>query len=59
MEYRPENFQLQNITKEHTWYAFTAKWILAQKAQNTQDTNHSTYEAQEDRRLTCGCLGPS
>jgi hypothetical protein len=40
-------------TKEHTWYAFTDKWILPQ---STQNTICETHETQKDRRPKCGHL---
>ena len=46
------------ITKEHTWYAIADKWILAQKAWNTQDTTHRPHEAQEEERPKCGYFDP-
>ena len=47
------------VTKEHAWYVLTDKRILAQKARNTQETIHRTYEAQREGRPKGGCLGPS
>ena len=35
------------ITREHTWYGLTDKWIL------TQDTIHNPHEAQEEGRPKC------
>jgi len=43
------------VTKEHTWQAFTDKWIL-EKAWNTHDTTHRSYEAQEEGRPKCECF---
>ena len=34
--------------KNHTWCALTDKWILAQKAQNTQDTINKPCGAQKE-----------
>jgi hypothetical protein len=49
----PENIILSEATllKEHTWYALTDKWILAQ---NTHDTIHRPYEAEQEGRPKCG-----
>ena len=45
------------ITKEHTWYALTDKWILAQK-QNAQDPICKTHETQEEGRPKCEYFVP-
>jgi hypothetical protein len=45
--------------KELSWYAFTDKWILPLKAQNTQYIIHKPHEAQEKGRSKCGCSSPS
>jgi hypothetical protein len=39
------------IAKEHTWYAFTDTWILAQKLQITkiQFTDHMKLKKKEDQ----------
>jgi len=55
--YHPEWVNL--VTKEHTWHVLTDKWIVAPKAQNTQDTIHRPHEAQEEGRPNCGCFSPS
>jgi hypothetical protein len=47
------------VTKEHTWYALTDKWILAPKLGIPKDTIHNPYEAQEEGRPKCGCFRPS
>jgi hypothetical protein len=47
------------ITKEHTWYALTDKWILAQKLRKLlQDTICKTQENQEEERPMCGYFIP-
>jgi hypothetical protein len=47
-EYHPE--WDNSVTKEHTWYAFTDKWILAQKfaIHKTQFTDHMKLKKKED-----------
>ena len=46
-----ENIILSEVvTKEYRWCALTDKWILRKKAQNTHDTTHRPYEAQEEGR---------
>ena len=48
--------QVKPVTKEHTWYILTTKWICPE-AQNTQDTIHQPHKAQEEgRRPKCGCF---
>ena len=39
-------------TKEHTWYALTGKWILAQKLgiPKIQFTDHMTLKKKKDQR---------
>ena len=55
-KYHPE---LGNpITKEHTWYTLTDKWISS-KAQNTKDTIHRPNEAQEEGSPKYGYFNPS
>jgi hypothetical protein len=44
------------VTKEHTWYVLTYKWILGKKAQNTHDTTLRPYKAQEEGRPKCSCF---
>jgi hypothetical protein len=41
------------ITKEHTWYALTDKWILAQKLgiPKIQFTNHMKLKKKEDQSV--------
>jgi hypothetical protein len=46
------------VTKVHTWYSLTDKWILAPKLGNTHDMIHRPYEAQEEGRPKCGCFSP-
>jgi hypothetical protein len=38
------------VTKEHTWYVLTDKWILAQKLRilNIQFTDHMKLKKKED-----------
>jgi hypothetical protein len=46
-----ENTILSVVTqsqKNHTWCALTDKWILPQKAQNTQDTINKPCGAQKE-----------
>ena len=33
--------------------------LISSEAQNTQDTIHRPYKAQEEGRPNCGCFGPS
>jgi hypothetical protein len=49
-KYYPE--QGNPITKEHTWYALTDKWILATKLRisKIQFTNHRKLKKKEDQR---------
>ena len=48
------------ITKEHTWYALTDKWILiSPEAWNTQDPIHRPHETQEEGRSKCRYFDPS
>jgi hypothetical protein len=44
------------VTKEHTWYVLTDKWILGKKLQNTYDTIYRSYEVQKEWRQKCGCF---
>jgi hypothetical protein len=46
------------ITKEHTWYALTDKWILAQKLGilKIQFTNHMKLEKKEDQSVDTSVL---
>jgi hypothetical protein len=41
------------ITEEHTWYAVTDKWILAQKLgiPKIHFTNHMKLKKKEDQRV--------
>jgi hypothetical protein len=41
------------ITKEHTWYALTDKWILAQKF-GIPKIEFSKHEPQKEGRAKCG-----
>jgi hypothetical protein len=47
--------EVTKITKEHTWYAHTDKWILAQKLGIPNIRRPD--EAQEEGRPKCGCFG--
>ena len=40
-----KNIILREVTKKHTWYALTDKWIWAQKSQNIHDITHIPYGA--------------
>ena len=46
------------ITKEHTWYALTDKWILAQKLgiPKIQFTDHMKLKKKEDQRVDASVL---
>jgi hypothetical protein len=44
-----------SVTKEHTWYVLTDKWILGKSV----DTTHGPHEAQEERRPKNGCCRPN
>jgi hypothetical protein len=46
------------ITKEHTWYAFTGKWILAQKLRihKIQFTDHMQFKKKEDQSVDVSVL---
>jgi hypothetical protein len=46
------------ITKEHTWYALTDKWILAQKLRisKMQFANHMKLKKKEDQRVDTSFL---
>ena len=50
-KYYPE--QGNPITKEHTWYALTDKWILAQKLgiPKIQFINHVKLKKEEDQSV--------
>jgi hypothetical protein len=50
-KYHPERGN--PIKKENTWYAFTDKWILAQKIQITriQFTGHMKLKKKEDQSV--------
>jgi len=45
-------------TKEHTWYALTVKWILAQKLRipRIQFTDHMKLKKLEDQRVVASVL---
>jgi hypothetical protein len=47
------------VTKEHTWYALTDKWVLAEKLRipKIQFTDHIKLKKKEDQR--CGCFSLS
>jgi hypothetical protein len=47
------------ITKEHTWYVLTDKWILAQKLRipKIQFAKHMKLKKEEDQRNTQGAEG--
>ena len=49
------------ITKEHTRYAITDKWILAQKLgiPKIQLADHMKLKKKEDQSFLCGCFGSS
>ena len=55
-KYHPEWGNL--ITKEHTWYALTDKWILAQKLRipNIQFTNHMKLKKKENQSVDASVL---
>ena len=42
-----------SITREHTWYIFTEKWILAQKLRipTKQFTDHMKLKKKEDQSV--------
>jgi hypothetical protein len=46
------------ITKEHTWYALTEKWILAQKLEipKIQFTYHMKLKEKEDQSVDASVL---
>jgi hypothetical protein len=46
------------ITKEHTWYALTDKWILAQKLRTPkiQFTKHMKLKKKEDQSMDTSTL---
>ena len=46
------------ITKEHTWYALTDKWILVQKLRipKIQFTNHMKFKKKEDQSVDASVL---
>ena len=47
-----------SVTKEHTWYAFTDKWILAQKLgiPKIQFTDHMKLKKKEDQSVDASVL---
>jgi hypothetical protein len=57
--YYPERSNL--ITKEHTQYALTDKWILAQKLRipKIQFTDHMKLKKKEDQSVVFLLLSPS
>ena len=46
------------MTKEHTWYALTDKWILAQKfgVPKTKFTDHMKLKKKEDHSVDTSVL---
>jgi hypothetical protein len=48
-----ENIILSEVTKEHTWYALTDKWILAQKLRipKIQFTDHMKLKKREEQSV--------
>jgi hypothetical protein len=46
------------VIKEHTWYAFTHKWILAQKLRisKIQFTDHMKLKKSEDQSVDASIL---
>jgi hypothetical protein len=46
------------VTKEHTWYALTDKWISAQKLRipEIQFTNHMKFKKKEDQSVDTSIL---
>jgi hypothetical protein len=50
-KYHPERGN--PITKEHTWYALSEKWILSQKlgVPKVQFTDHMKLKKKEDRSI--------
>jgi hypothetical protein len=46
------------VTKEHTWYTFTDKWILAQKLRipKIKFTNHMKLDKKEDQSVNTSVL---
>ena len=46
------------VTKEHTWYALTGKWILAQKLgiPKIQFTDHMKLKKKEDQSVNTSVL---
>ena len=53
-----ENIILSEVTKEHTWYALTDKWILAQKLRipKIQFTDHMKLKKKEDQNVDASVL---
>jgi hypothetical protein len=39
------------ITKEHTWYVLTDKWIISPEVLNTQCTDHMKLKKKEDHNV--------
>jgi hypothetical protein len=48
-----ESIILSEVTKEHTWYALTNKWLLAQKLEipKIKFTNHMKLNKREDQSV--------
>ena len=55
-KYHPE--RSNSITKEHTWYVLTDKWILAQKFRipKIQFTDHMKLKKKEDQSVDTSFL---
>jgi len=47
-----------SVTKKHTWYALTGKWILAQKLglPKIQSTDHMELKKKEDQSVDASVL---
>jgi hypothetical protein len=61
MKFLGKWMELENIiriTKEHTWYALTDKWMLAQKLQTPkiQFTDHMKLKKKEDQSVGASIL---
>jgi hypothetical protein len=53
-----ENIILSEVTKEHTWYVLTNKWILAQmlRIPKIQFTDHLKLKKKEDQSVDASVL---
>jgi hypothetical protein len=58
MKFLGKWMDLKDITKEHTWYALTDKWILAQKLgiSKIQFAKHMKLKKKEDQRVDTSIL---